>query len=100
MEEFLKTLGFQKDETAPVGVNRWDRETGSYPWYGTYCSITLDKEGTKTEYGFITFYNDSQMKEKRKFECSLSEEDVKVLLNPDSTEFPFKVVRYPWSKFN
>lgn len=46
--DFLKnSVGFVKDITAPIGVNRWvnwDRQSH-------YISITLDEEGENTLYG-------------------------------------------------
>ena len=45
--EFVKSLGFVKDITAPINVNRWvncDRQNH-------YISITFNEDGTNTIYG-------------------------------------------------
>lgn len=46
--DFLKnSVGFVKDFTAPIGVNRWV----NWDVQSHYISITLDEEGENTLYG-------------------------------------------------
>lgn len=99
MQDFLKQNGFRKDTTAPDGVNRWEKSTfetllSSYFW----CSITLNQDGTKTEYGIINFHagdGSNYIEHSRKFTGVLNEDEILQVLDRNADTLPEIVRVFP-----
>lgn len=93
-QEYLQTLGFRRDTSAPDGVNRWFREDGQretpYVIRQTYdASVTLSADGSRTLYGRINFHGDhGRILEFRRFEKAVSVADFAKLLDKACKKMP------------
>ena len=108
MIELLKKHGFTKDETAPIGVNRWTAKGGN--GNATFI-VTLNTEGTEMLHGCFVFETPDQTRDlivKRKVSGNVDKETMERLMDrnaPDS-DFPDCVKIYPlntegrWNRLN
>ena len=108
MIELLKKYGFTKDETAPIGVNRWTTKGDNG---NTTLIVTLNAEGTEMLHGCFVFETPDQTHNlivKRKVSGNVDKETMERLMDrnaPDS-DFPDCVKIYPlntkgrWNRLN
>ena len=99
IQEYLQNNGFIRYENYSFPLNRWEKKVPN-GWGGMHASITLNAAGNETEYGFIFWETSDQVHDliqKRKFECSLSLDDLKHLLdfNYDQKKLPKSIHIYP-----
>lgn len=108
MIKLLKKYGFTKDETAPIGVNRWTAKDDNG---NTTLIVTLNAEGTEMLHGCFVFETPDQTHNlivKRKVSGNVDKETMERLMDrnaPDS-DFPDCVKIYPlntegrWNRLN
>ena len=99
IQNYLQKEGFEKETNIIGKLNRWNREDPE-GWGGRYASITLNEEGTETEYGFVSWETADQthdLIEKRKFTGLLTLEEVKKMLKKETPHNELsKIIRiYP-----
>lgn len=108
MIELLKHYGFTKDETAPIGVNRWTAkgDNGNAAFI-----VTLNAEGTEMLHGCFVFETSDQTRDlivKRKVDGNVDKETMGRLMDKDApdSDFPDNVKIYPlntegrWNRLN
>lgn len=99
IQEHLKKLGFIPSETCPQGVNRWYCTDGKYGKQPSsyYASFTLNDNGNKLLYGFVTFHDpiDGTIIKKHKLTCESGDANViDKMLDKDLKELPKNVKRF------
>lgn len=101
IQEYLIKKGFQRDRTAPSGVNRWEKADGEVDGLlvvnRTYwASFTLSPDGARTEYGVVLFSGPfGHILQKRKFTGSLSPDDIENLMKRTHETLPENIKVFP-----
>lgn len=97
MIKLLKKYGFTKDETAPIGVNRWTAKGDNG---NATLIVTLNDKGTEMLHGCFVFETPDQTHDlivKRKVSGNVDKETMERLMDrnaPDS-DFPDCVKIFP-----